>query len=123
MLRFSSRHVKAFTIRNRNELLPSRSFSISWHRFCSPSSESPSESAADRRETDFERFSNKSKNKVAQATQVMAQIADLKRSKSISEKDYKSDSRFENMMKVLESDIVAKAEPLVLIKGLKVEKR
>ena len=54
---------------------------------------------------------------------MMAQIADLKRSKSISEKDYKSDSRFENMMKVLESDIVAKAEPLVLIKGLKVEKR
>ena len=51
----------------------------------------------------------------------MAQIADLKRSKTISETDYKNDSRFGNMMKLLESNIVQKAEPLIIIQGLKVE--
>ena len=63
------------------------------------------------------------KTKVSQATRVLGQMADLKRSEQISELDYKADSRFNNMIKLLESNIVSNAEPLSLVKGLKVELR
>ena len=121
MLRSSSRHVRVFTNRQRNLLPLSGGFSISWQRLCSPSSDSASESPAGDNQNDIDRLLSQNKSRVAQATQVMAQIADLKRSKTISETDYKNDSRFGNMMKLLESNIVQKAEPLIIIQGLKVE--
>lgn len=64
-------------------------------------------------------YKSANRNKVVQATNVLGQMADLKRSKQISEQDYKSDSRFNNMIKLLESNIVNNAEPLSLVKGLK----
>jgi len=125
MLRFSTRQVKAFTNRNRNELSHSTSLSILRQRFCSQVSDpdNNNETSSSPRETDSDLRSilnnSKNRNKMAQATQVMAQIAHLKRSNKISENDYKNDDRFGRMMKLLESNIVNDTEPSVIVKGLK----
>ena len=50
----------------------------------------------------------------------MSQMADLKKSNKISKTDYEQDARFVNMVKMLESTSVSDAEPLIIIKGLKV---
>ena len=63
---------------------------------------------------------NQQRNKVVQATNVMSQMADLKKSNKISKTDYEQDARFVNMVKMLESTSVSDAEPLIIIKGLKV---
>ena len=57
---------------------------------------------------------------MVQATNVMSQMADLKKSNKISKTDYEQDARFVNMVKMLESTSVSDAEPLIIIKGLKV---
>ena len=119
MLRLSTRQVKALTNRNRNEGFPAISLSILRPRFCSQGSDTANiESSPD---TDLQTLLNKNQSrKLFQATQVMAQIADLKRTKKISETDYENDSRYNKIIKIFESDIVKNSEPLVIVKGLKV---
>ena len=119
MLRCSTRAIFI----NRNEVTRFGSLNISRHPFCSQVADnggdgSPSKSEKDAALNILSKAPNTSK--VVQAIHVVAQMADLKRSKKISEQDYKSDSRYQNMIKLLESNTVNNADPLSLVKGLKV---
>ena len=121
MLRCSARAV----FRNRNEIARFGSLNITRQQLCSQvsdNSDGGGEIKNVRDEILNSSYKSANRNKVVQATNVLGQMADLKRSKQISEQDYKSDSRFNNMIKLLESNIVNNAEPLSLVKGLKVLK-
>ena len=128
MLRLSSRHVKAFTNRNRNDVAHSSvvsSVSISRQWLCALTSDGgleSSSSSAEKEPAELHNLlkKNQQRNKVVQATNVMSQMADLKKSNKISKTDYEQDARFVNMVKMLESTSVSDAEPLIIIKGLKV---
>ena len=127
MLRCSTRAV--FT--NRNEVTRFGSLNISWHPLCSQAGDNgdngdsggPNKSEKNAALSSSSSSYSPLKSKVSQAVKVVAQMADLKRSEKISEQDYKSDSRFKNMIKLLETNIVNNADPLSLVKGLKVEIR
>ena len=119
MLRCSTRAV--FT--NRNEVARFGSLNISRHPLCSQVVDNGDSGDQSKSEKDTVLRSSSNaplRQKIVQAVNVVAQMADLKRSEKISEQDYKSDSRFRNMIKLLESNIVKDAEPLSLVKGLKV---
>ena len=120
MLRCSARAV----FRNKNEIARFGSLNITRQQLCSQVSDNSDggEIKNIRDEILNSSYKSANRNKVVQATNVLGQMADLKRSKQISEQDYKSDSRFNNMIKLLESNIVNNAEPLSLVKGLKVIK-
>ena len=128
MLRFSTGQVKALTNRSRNEGFPAISLSILRHRFCSQVSDTaniessnPADTPNTQHTEDLQSLLNKNQSrKLVQATQVMAQIADLKRANKISDKDYENDTRYNKIIKIFESDIVKNSEPLVIVKGLKV---
>ena len=120
MLRCSTRAV--FT--NRNEVARFGNLNISRHPLCSQVADNGDSGGLSKSEKNavLSSSSNTHFRKVSQAVNVVAQMADLKRSEKISEQDYKSDSRFKNMIKLLESNIVNNAEPLSLVKGLKVKR-
>ena len=121
MLRCSARAV----FRNRNEIARFGSLNITRQQLCSQVSDNSDDGGEMKNIRDEilnSSYKSANRNKVVQATNVLGQMADLKRSKQISEQDYKSDSRFNNMIKLLESNIVNNAEPLSLVKGLKVIK-
>ena len=120
MLRCSTRAVFI----NRNEIARFGSVNISRQPFCSQVVDnSDGDGEIKSKQDAILNSSPKGTNKikVAQATRVLGQMADLKRSKQISEQDYISDSRFNNMIKLLESNIDNNTEPLFLVKGLKVQ--
>ena len=120
MLRCSTRAVFI----NRNEIARFGSVNISRQQFCSQvvdNSDGDGEIKSKQEAILNSSPKARNKNKVAQATHVLGQMADLKRSKQISEQDYISDSRFNNMIKLLESNIDNNTEPLFLVKGLKVQ--
>ena len=120
MLRCSTRAVFI----NRNEIARFGSVNISRQPFCSQVVDNSDGDGEIKSKQDAILNSSPkatNKNKVAQATRVLGQMADLKRSKQISEQDYISDSRFNNMIKLLESNIDNNTEPLFLVKGLKVQ--
>ena len=119
MLRFSTREV----FKNRNELTRFGNLNISRHALCSKVSDNGEGGGVGKSEENAplqSKFKASSRNKVSQATGVLAEMAEMKRSKTISEEDYKSDSRFKDIIKLLESNVVTNAEPLSLVKGLKV---
>ena len=119
MLRCSTRVV--FT--NRNEVTRFGSLNISWHPLCSQATDNGDSGGPSKSEKDAAPSSSSDapfRYKVSQAVRVVAQMADLKRSEKISEQDYNSDSRFKNMIKLLETNVVNNAEPMSLVKGLKV---
>ena len=120
MLRCSTRVVFI----NRNEVARFGNLNISRHALCSKVSDNGEGGGLDKSEEDaplkIPYKAPSRNNKVIQATGVLAQMAEMKRSKTISEEDYKSDSRFKDIIKLLESNVVTNAEPLSLVKGLKV---
>ena len=122
MLRCSTRAV--FT--NRNEVTRFGSLNISWHTLSSQAADNGDSGGPSNSEKDAALSSSSHapfRSKVSQAVNVVAKMADLKRSEKISEQDYQSDSRFKNMIKLLETNIVNNADPLSLVKGLKVQIR
>ena len=61
-------------------------------------------------------------NFVQKACSALVQISQMKKENKISEADYKKDERFVKMLKTLESDHVRKAENMLIISSLKVNK-
>ena len=119
MLRCSTRVVFI----NRNEVARFGNLNISRHTLCSQVSDNGEGGGVGKSEEKAplqSPFKASSRNKVSQATGVLAEMAEMKRSKTISEEDYKSDKRFKNIIKLLETDVVNNTEPLSLVKGLKV---
>ena len=87
------------------------------------SSESPADHKNDPKEQDINSVMKgtfKGTHLVEKACEAVISINKLKKDSKINENDYKTDTRFQGLLKSLESNHVTKLEPLQLIGSLKV---
>ena len=96
---------------------------VARNNFCSVVSGETSENTNDPKEQDINSVMKgtfKGTHLVEKACEAVISINKLKKDSKINENDYKTDTRFQGLLKSLESNHVTKLEPLQLIGSLKV---